>query len=235
MALSARWSDRALVQPADVPVAPDAAEARRWATDELARAIYTQRTGLVQRLLDWLFERIDELTRLGSGGAGWLVPSAAVLLTAVAVTVAMVVGPPGRRRRASAPTTGVLEGDTRSAAQLRAAADSAAARGEVSAAILDRFRALVRALVERTILEDRPGLTAREAVVEAGRRLPGLAGELLAAGTLFDRVAYGHKSGDSADDAWLKALDRQVHAARPTRTGADLPAAGADVLDGTPR
>jgi hypothetical protein len=218
-----------------VPVAPDAAEARRWATEELARAIYTQRTGLVQRLLDWLFERVDELTRLGSGGAGWLVPTAAVLLTAVAVTVAIVVGPPGRRRRASAAAPGILDGDTRSAAQLRAAADRAAARGEVSAAILDRFRALVRGLVERAILEDRPGLTAHEAVVEAGRRLPGRAEDLLAAGALFDRVAYGHASGDATDEAWLKTLDGQVHATRPTRTGAEPAGADADVLDGAPR
>jgi hypothetical protein len=212
----------------DVPVTPEAAEARRWASEELARGIYTQRTGLVQRLLDWIVERIDELTRLGSGGAGWLVPTAAVVLTAVAVTVALAVGPPGRRRRARGAEAGVLDGDARTAQELREAADAAASRGDIGVAILDRFRALVRALSERAILHERPGLTAHEAVLEAGERLPGLAGDLLSAGTLFDRVAYGRTGGDPADDGWLKDLDARVAATRPTRpsagSGADGPA-----------
>ena len=223
------------VGPADVPLTPDAAEARRWATDELARGIYTQRTGLVQQLIDWLIERIDELSRLGSGGAGWLLPSAAVLLTAVAVAVAIVVGPPGRRRRERGQAAPLLDGDARSAEQLRAAANSAAARGDLVAAILDRFRALVRGLGERAILEDRPGLTAHEAVVEAGRRLPGLAADLLVASELFDRVAYGHTAVEATDDGWLRALDARVSSTRPTSAAGEAADADAAVVNGAPR
>lgn len=213
---------------AEVPVAPEADEARRWATDELARGIYTQRTGLVQRLIEWLLERFDELSRLGSGGSGWLLPSAAVLLTAVAVAVAIVVGPPGSRRRAPGPAATLLDGDSRSAQELRAAADSAAARGDHAAAILDRFRALVRGLGERAILEDRPGLTAHEAVVEAGRRLPGLAADLLVASAIFDRVAYGHTAVEASDDAWLTALDSRASSTRPTMPPFETAGAGAE-------
>lgn len=195
---------------------PDADTARRWAEDELARGIYTERTGLVERAIDWVLDRLDTLTEMSATGGGWMLPVAVVLLTAVAVIVALVVGPPSRRRRTAGPPEGVLAGETRTAEQLRAAADAAAARADFSAAVLDRFRAMIRSLVDRALLDDRPGLTADEAASEGGRRLPTLRTELGRAAVVFDRVCYGGASADGDDDAWLRELDALLRAARPS-------------------
>jgi hypothetical protein len=199
---------------AEVPVVPDADEARRWAEDELARGIYQQRTGLVQRLLEWLFDRLDELSRMASGGTGWIVPTAIVLVLAVGVTVAVAVGAPGRARRAREPDVGVLGAEERTAVELRLSADDAAARGDHPAAVVDRFRAIVRSLADRALLEERPGLTADEAAGEAGARLPVVRADLERAALLFDRVRYGHAGARAEDDQWLRRVDARVSEAR---------------------
>lgn len=199
---------------AEIPVAPDADEARRWAEDELARGIYQQRTGLVQRLLEWLFDRLDELSRMASGGTGWIVPTALVLVLAVGVTVAVAVGAPGRARRARGPDVGVLDVEERTAAELRLSADDAAARGDHAAAVVDRFRAIVRSLADRTLLDERPGLTADEAAREAGKRLPLVRADLERAALLFDRVRYGRARASADDDQWLRRVDGRVSEAR---------------------
>jgi hypothetical protein len=146
----------------------------------------------------------------------WVLPATLVVITAVLVTVALVVGRPGRRVRAARPAPGVLDHEARTASQLRDAADAAAGRGDFRSAVLDRFRAMVRSLADRTVLEDRPGLTAHEAAVEAGLRFPVLRDDLARAGTLFDQVRYGHADAGADDDAWLRRLDAALSAHRPT-------------------
>ena len=193
---------------------PDAEEARRLATEELSRGIYDERTGLVERLIAWVLERLDDLSALSQSDVGWLVPVGAVLLTVAALVLTVVVGIPRRRRRAQRPVAGVLEGDARSVDELLAAARSAAERGDFSAAVLDRFRALVRSLVGRALITERPGLTAHEAAAEAAGRLPQQGDDLEAASRLFDRVRYGDTTASQSDEAWLREVCAGVTAAR---------------------
>jgi hypothetical protein len=199
----------------EAPVTPDADEARRWAEEELARGIYAERTGLVERFLAWASERLAELARLGEGGPPWLLPAVVVVLTGVAVAVALVVAGPVRRRRALLAPAEVFGGDERSADDLRAAAERAAAAGDHATAVLERFRGLIRGLTERTLIEDRRGLTAGEAASRAGARLPDHAADLLAAARLFDGVRYGRRGAGAAEDGWLAGLDARVRSARP--------------------
>jgi hypothetical protein len=208
-----------------VPVDPDAETARQWATEELSRRIYGEQEGLLDRLIEWLVDQLDRLSELGSSGGGWVLPVAAVVVTAVVVTVGLLVGPPARRRRADRRVVGVLDDERRTAAELRASADHAAARGDFAGAVLDRFRAIIRSLAERTLLDDRPGLTADEAGREAGDRFPALARELSAAARLFDRVRYGQGSAGPDDDARLRDLDervRQTRVERPAVAAAEM-------------
>lgn len=200
---------------AGVPVEPDADTARRWATEELARGIYAERTGLLERAIAWLLERLDDLARMTSGDTGWVLPTAVVVVTAVAVVLGMVVGRPARHRRALAEHGGVLEGEVRTAAALRGAADAAAARGDHAAAVLERFRAMVRSLADRAVLAERPGMTAHEAVAEAAARFPRHEPDLARAGHLFDAVRYGHAGATAEDDAWLRRVDAEIAADRP--------------------
>src|SRR5699024_1466294 len=104
-------------------------------------------------------------------------------------------------------STDVFGDDVRSAAELRASADSLAGQGLWSQAVHDRFRAVLRSLEDRTLLDDRPGRTAHEASELAGLRLPTCAQDLHRAGRLFDDVCYGHLTATAEDDAWMRALD----------------------------
>ncbi|WNB86368.1 DUF4129 domain-containing protein [Cellulomonas sp. ATA003] len=198
----------------DVPVVPDAETARRWATEELADPIYHEGPSLLDRFLEWFFSLFDGAVP-GFGLSPALVGSVVVVVLGLAVAVALWVAGPVRASRRTRQSVVVLGDDTRSADDLRAAADAAAARGDWSAAVLDRFRAIVRALEERALLDERPGRTAHEAADAAGARLPARTGELARAARVFDDVCYGHVTVDAAVDAWLRGLDSEIAATRP--------------------
>ncbi|PFG44034.1 uncharacterized protein DUF4129 [Isoptericola jiangsuensis] len=204
---------------AQVPVDPDRPTATRWLARELSRPEYAQDESLLLRLVEWLeglFDGIDA-TAVGTGQL------AVVVLLVVAVVVGLawwLAGPVRLRRRRAAASIVVHEDDPRTAAQMRAAADAAAVRDDWTTAVLERFRAVVRELEERVVLDELPGRTAVEAARQAGDRLPDLAGSLRAAATLFDGVCYGHLPASAADDAVLRRLDAQVQESRPVPAGA---------------
>lgn len=208
---------------AGVPVTPDAEEARRWATEELSRGIYSERRNLVEEAIAWFLDLLEQLAGLGSRSPGWLVPVLVVTVTAAAVVVALAVTGPVRRRRAGTRAAPVFEDDVRTADELRAAADAASAAGDHATAVLERFRAIIRSLGERAIVDDRPGLTAHESAVTGGGRLPEHARDLAAAADLFDGARYGHRQVTAAQDAWLRGVDLATQRARPV-----LLAAGAE-------
>ncbi|MCC2335651.1 DUF4129 domain-containing protein [Cellulomonas wangsupingiae] len=201
-----------------VPVEPDAATARRWVREELLDPAYHQQESLLQRALSWVFDQLEDLPAIGmSGTAGLLVVvGVVVVVVLVALRVAGPVRAGARQRRA-----GVLHvDDRRTAAQLRDAADAAARAGAWSSAVADRFRAVVRDLEERGLLDERPGRTAHEAARVAGAALPAHAAALARGGDLFDDVVYGDREATRADDDVLRELDATVRAARLARADA---------------
>ncbi|SFK06750.1 DUF4129 domain-containing protein [Cellulomonas sp. KH9] len=203
---------------AGVPVEPDAAEARRWVRGELLDPAYHRQETLLERVLRWFAELLDGLPDVGMSGRTVLLVAVGVVL--VVVVVALVVAGPvraGARRR----RTAVLSADDRrTAAQLRDAADAAAQAGDWSTAVADRYRAVVRDLEERGLLDDRPGRTAHEAARLAGAALPPHAGALARGGDLFDAVVYGDRPAAAPDDAAMRELDAAVRAARPVAVDA---------------
>lgn len=195
-----------------VPVEPDAGTARAWVLQELLDPAYRRQDSLLQRVLDWVMEQLQNMPTLGlSSTAGLLVVLGVVL--AVVVVALRVAGPvrAGARRRA---TRALSVDDRRTAAQLRAAADAAAGDGRWSTAVADRFRAVVRDLEERGLLDERPGRTAHEAARVAGAALPQHADALRRGGDLFDDVVYGERVAGPEDDAAVRALDDAVRGAR---------------------
>jgi hypothetical protein len=200
-----------------VPLVPSREQARGWAVRELSDPAYARaQPGPLQRAVRWLLDQL----------AGLQVPSAAVpdartglvlLLLVAALVVALVLLRTGRLRGsvAAAQRAEVFAGTTLPAARHRALADAAAARGDWTAAVRERFRAVVRALEERTVLDERPGRTADEAAGEAARALPDLAPDLTAAARLFDDVTYGGHPAAPEHDARLRSLDASLAAARP--------------------
>lgn len=202
----------------DVPVVPDAETAREWARTELADPVYHQDGSLLKRLLEWVWRLLGEVTGAGAGLDARLVWAVVLgLVVLVALLALWIAGPVRRSRRAAFAGAVFEEGDERTAAELRRLAEEAAARGDWRTAVLARFRAVVRTLEERVVLDERPGRTAHEAAVEAGAALPGLAAQLLGASAVFDEVCYGEGTGSPQEHEALRALDDAVRTAEVAR------------------
>ena len=203
--------------PFDVPVDPDAEQARRWVVDELSKSDYraaqpTWFDRLAAAVRDWFasldFGSVDGPPQLGA------------LLIVLAVVAALVVaflvfGLPRFGRKSG--VTGDLFGehDDRDSAAIRRAAESAAAAGDFDTAIVEMFRATARALAERTVVTTSPGTTAHDFAVRAAASFPDFADPLAAAAASFDGVRYLGRSGTAGEYAALAGLERALRAARP--------------------
>jgi hypothetical protein len=198
---------------ADVPVTIDRDAAQRAAEAELAKPEYhAAEPGVFERVLQWLGQRLSDLfgaasTAVPGGPLGLLVLLAVIVL--VAAVVRLRVGKLARNVRAPGL---VFESPARTAHDYRHAAEQAFAGGDFAAAVRERFRAIVRGLEERGVLDALSGRTADEAARDAGARLPGSREELVAAARLFDDVHYGDRPATAEDYRRLAALD--AHAAR---------------------
>lgn len=203
------------------PVDPNAPTARDWVHRELADPIYHQGQPLLNRLRDWLQEQWNQIP---DGAFSSFYGTGAIIL-AVAIVVIIIgsflIFGPVRRTYAKRSARAVLSADdTRSAAQIRLDAQQAANAEDWSAATADWFRACVRGMEERTILEERPGRTADETVTAAGLRLPELALLLATAARRFDDVVYGRLTATSQDVKAMQQLDKQVSQTRPAQVNA---------------
>jgi len=202
----------------DVPVAPDAPEARQWLREELAKAPYeaarpTWFDRLSQGFLDW----INSLTLAGTGAQNWL--PAIVVLVVLAALVAgwFVFGAPrlARRNRVASELFGTT--DERSSAEMRLASAAAATRNDWTLACEEIFRALARGMAERTVLTVSPGTTAHDFAARAGRAFPSSEGALSDAANTFDRVRYLEQAATEPDYRRLATLESELRAASTVR------------------
>jgi hypothetical protein len=210
-----------LLRAYDVPILIGRAEARQRAEQELAKAKYGGTPDWVTRALDrisGLAERfIELLARLAGGpvragtGVNWgFLIAVGLLLAAIAIVIWRVGLPRWRKRN----TAGAVEADpTVQPTDYRSRAEDLAAAGDWRGAVRDRFRALVRELETRTILDVRPARTALETAAGAGRHLPALAGRLWAGAEEFNAVLYGEGTAEEAAYRRMVVLDDDVTAA----------------------
>lgn len=208
----------------DIPVDPDAPEARQWVQDELSRPEYlaaqpTWFDRMMQQVGDWFAHLFD--------GAS-AVPTPIIWLVVVLVVVGLIVvgllvfGVPRLRRRRAPVVPLFDDGDERDLATLRAAAETAAARGDWALAVEERFRALVRGLVDRDLVRVHPGTTAHGFAGEAAARFPDAASGLADAASAFDAVRYLGRPGDAAWYESVTALDRTIAATRPAQLPGEI-------------
>jgi len=128
---------------------------------------------------------------------------------------------PFRRRRketaAPEPTTtsqlGADELPDLPAATLVSLADRLAAEGRYAEAVRERLRAMVRELVDRRVVEHRPGWTVTELAGAAARARPVVDEPLSAAGSVFSEVWYGQRPADVGHDHRMRELAQQMHRA----------------------
>ena len=203
--------------PAEPPLEPLPDEARDWLIVELAKPEYQ---AAKPTLIDMIGQAIrDWLATLFTGSAG-APPLAAILVTLAIVTgivvVAIVVsGPPRANRRSARTDTLFGVEEARTAAAMRADAEAAARRGDWSAAIADRYRAIARSLTERDVVHAMPGTTAREFATLAAAAFPSESGRLDRAAAAFDDVRYLGRRGGEPEYRELAELDARLAAARP--------------------
>lgn len=204
------------VLPFEVPVDPSSGQGRQWVVAELSKPEYRAAQPTWFDRLSSDFQRWLESLRIQSNG----LTQAPILLIVAAIVIAAIVaayfvfGPPRLNRRS---TIGALfgEGDVRDAAAMRRAAEDAGRRGEYTAAIEEMFRSVARGLAERTVVTVDPGTTATGFARQATAAFPGLAEELTAAASAFDRVRYLGIAG--TEEGWreVAALERSLRDARP--------------------
>jgi hypothetical protein len=201
---------------AEPPIDIGRDEAAEAARRELAKGIYHQdEPGLVQRAFEWVRDWIErilgELDGTSPGGLAGLLIIAALIVVG-AIIIRWRVGALARaRRRASAM---VFTDERRTAAEHRAASEAAAKNGDYHIAIRESFRALVRELEERTLLDERPGRTADEAAAEVARLAPQAGATVQAAARIFDEVWYGGRPATGEGYAQVVRADEQVQAIR---------------------
>lgn len=197
------------------PLTPDADQARRLLENELARPEYHDPGNWIrdqfQRLLDWLTSGPDSVTTMSDGQVAALIIGAVIVVGAV---LWLVLGPlrADSRRKPGA----VLDDEERSSADLLDDARLLAGSDDWGRATLQAYRALVRSLAERALIDESPGMTAHEAATRAAPRLPALATALAEAADVFDALAYGHRPGSRSQYETMLALHDRVAATSPT-------------------
>ncbi|MDX6275402.1 MAG: hypothetical protein QOJ92_2612 [Frankiales bacterium] len=192
--------------------------ARRAAEHELLRPEYHHVKPLIVRLLDYVGGKIGDLLDAAAsaapGGAFGLV-GIVLLLALTATLIRYRVG----RLAATAKRRSVFETHRAlTAAEHRSAAEAAAMAGDWTAAVRERFRALVRSLEERTLLEPRVGRTADEAVAEAALALPSAAHVMRSAADRFDEVVYGGRQATAESYQAVVAADDAAMRTQPVLT-----------------
>lgn len=210
----------------EIPVDPDAEEARRWLIDELAKPEYR---AAEPSWFDRLMQRIGEaLNELFSGAGG--VPQPFVIGIVVLIVVALVVvgllvfGLPRLRRRRAAQVPLFDDRDVRGLDELRRAAELAAQAGDWPLAIEERFRALARGLVERELVRIHPGTTAHAIATAAATPFPDASAALQQGARAFDEVRYLGRSGGVAEYEQLTELETRLAATTPSEPALARPA-----------
>lgn len=227
MSLLVPWQ----TSPLEIPVDIDRLEAQRRALAELAKAKYGGTPEFLEQTFDWLLEwltRIDEwLAGLGgvpgSGVSPGFLIAVGLLLAAIIVVVWRVGWPKWRRRTRVTPDLELNR--SLSADDYRTRAQASAAAGDWRAAVGDRFRAVVRELEVRTVLDVRPARTAWEAARSAVRLLPDRQADLYAGADLFSAVSYGDQTADTATYSTMIGIDDRVTAAADAVDLAEEPVA----------
>lgn len=202
--------------PPRTPLDPDRDTARDLLQGELNTPDYNRPESFVEQVLTWVEERIMALLGIieGEGSLANLL----ITLVVLAVVVVAVLALRGRRRglvlrqhRGGA----VIEDPALTAADYRARAAEAAARGDWDTVLLDSYRAMTVDAARRTVLEDVPSLTAHEIGMQLSRAFPGHEAALAALSDAFDGVRYGGTSAERDQAVRAQALDRTLSRTTP--------------------
>ena len=101
--------------------------------------------------------------------------------------------------------------------QLRARARAYAAAGDHREAVREWLRASVRDLIDREIIDHRPGWTVTELAVAASAALPAAAAPMDEAARIFSDIWYGQRPAHAGHVERMAELDAMISAAASGR------------------
>lgn len=101
-----------------------------------------------------------------------------------------------------------------SADDYRAEAERLAASGDHKEAVRARFRAIIRELEQRAVLDPRAGRTAGEIAREGGAAVPAIGDDLRTVAGTFDQVWYGRRAATRSDYDVVRDADERIRARR---------------------
>jgi hypothetical protein len=218
---------RSVSQGVSLGISPGRDQGREWAREELARPEYANaRPGLFDRVVGWLRDHLDRVASGVGMSTGQLLALLLVLALGAVAVIVLLRRNVRMRVVAGRRAPGVLSESTLTGEQHRKLAEQAMAQGRYDEAVREWMRSLARRLDERALIDARPGRTADELAVEAGRILPGLATDLRSAARIFDDVSYGLRPADAAQAEHLRRLAEAADLATPSRPDALVPTAG---------
>lgn len=195
------------------PLQPSGDEGRRLLREELLHSEY-HRQHLVQRVLDWIWRRLEGGVGVATG-TSWITAVVTMVVGALLVIgLVLLLSRVRRDRRTRAQATAVLTDDRPSASELRRRAESALADGRNTEAVVEAFRALAVRQVERGRLADQPGTTAHEVAASLATTYPAHGEQVGRGADLFDATLYGHRPASRVDATTLLELDDVLAGAR---------------------
>lgn len=202
-----------------IPLAPDEDTARDWLLQELSKGEYQQaKPNPIDQFFNDLWEWFASLFNFTPNGAFGINPAWIFIILGIIGVVVLVVifgRPRAVARRRAEHGAVFLDNDTRTVAQLRAAADAAAAKADWSLALTERYRAIARGLADRTVIRLRPGTTAQGVAAAAAAPFPGEVAELRRASGSFDQVRYAGLAAREDDYHQVRELDARLEHTRP--------------------
>lgn len=192
------------------PLTPNDDTARLWVEQELAKNKYNSGESLWARFRTWLDDLLNGVNGDGSGTTAFSIAVIAVLVIALVVFV-IIPAIKARRMRArqlsqAEHTSALVFDDTRSAPALLEAARQAELRGDHATALIEHYRAAIRALADAGAIAVSPQLTA----VEAGHLAGGITEReamFTRSAYWFDRLYYGKAQSAPEVEMLTRALD----------------------------
>ncbi|PPF45879.1 hypothetical protein C5B85_04215 [Pseudoclavibacter sp. AY1F1] len=206
---------------AEPPLDIDEDSARELLQRELSKSEYTQASPTwldiwIEDFWNW----VNDILQPIEGVPGGFSPIALIIGAIVVLgVIALLVGRPilvQRARRSTTIPPDLFDGDNRSAQELRASAAAAAAREDFETAVIEQFRALARAVNNRTVIALSPGMTATTVADATIAAFPAHAHGLHRAASSFNAARYLGLGASEDDWQHLRSLDSALEATKPS-------------------
>lgn len=197
----------ALAQPDE----PSADEIRETMAEVLRRPEFREKRSLIDRAVMWLAEQLADLLGFGSGfggGAGGFIVYVVLALTVALIVWAVVHAVLNRTPKAAKAGPAVFESvdADRAPADWLKEAEQHERKGEWKAAVLCRYRALVRRLIDEGTLPDVPGRTTGEYRVDLAAKRPAASPGFDEATLLFELAWYADQPTGPGESQRFRAL-----------------------------